>query len=32
MQSDGIYFQPVDDNAFPVNAEQVILSTGMGGG
>jgi hypothetical protein len=32
VQSDGTYFQPVDDDAFPVNAEEVILSTGMGGG
>jgi hypothetical protein len=32
VQSDGTHFQPVDDDAFPVEAEQVILSTGMGGG
>ena len=32
VQSDGTFFQPVDDGAFPVDAEQVILSTGMGGG
>jgi hypothetical protein len=32
VQSDGTFFAPVDDDAFPVDAEQVILSTGMGGG
>jgi hypothetical protein len=32
VQSDGTYFEPVNDDVFPVNAEQVILSTGMGGG
>jgi hypothetical protein len=32
VQSDGTYFETIEDDAFPVNAEQVILSTGMGGG
>jgi hypothetical protein len=32
VQSDGTFFEPVDDDAFPVDAEQVILTTGMGGG
>lgn len=32
VQSDGTFFQSVDDDHFPVDAEQVILSTGMGGG
>jgi hypothetical protein len=31
VQSDGTYYQPVRDE-FPVDAEQVILTTGMGGG
>jgi hypothetical protein len=32
VQSDGTFFAPVPGDAFPVDAEQVILSTGMGGG
>lgn len=32
VQSDGTHFQPIEDDVFPVDAEQVILSTGMGGG
>jgi hypothetical protein len=32
VQSDGTYFEPVVDDAFPADAEQVIVSTGMGGG
>jgi hypothetical protein len=32
VQSDGTYFAPVEGDAFPVEAEQVIVSTGMGGG
>jgi hypothetical protein len=32
VQSDGTYFEPIEDDVFPVDAEQVILSTGMGGG
>ena len=32
VQSDGTFFEPVPGDAFPVDAEQVILSTGMGGG
>jgi hypothetical protein len=31
VQSDGTYYKPVTDE-FPVGAEQVILTTGMGGG
>ena len=32
VQSDGAFFAPVEGDAFPVDAEQVVLSTGMGGG
>ncbi|MGI8505768.1 MAG: hypothetical protein ACR2MK_03010 [Solirubrobacteraceae bacterium] len=32
VQSDGTYYEPVSGDTFPVDAEQVILSTGMGGG
>jgi hypothetical protein len=32
VQSDGTYFEPVVDDVFPVDAEQVILTTAMGGG
>ncbi len=32
VQSDGTFFEPVVSDVFPVDAEQVILSTGMGGG
>jgi hypothetical protein len=32
VQSDGTFFEPVPGDAFPVDAKQVILSTGMGGG
>jgi hypothetical protein len=32
VQSDGTFFEPVVGDAFPVDAKQVILSTGMGGG
>jgi hypothetical protein len=32
VQSDGTFFEPVTGDEFPVDAEQVILSTGMGGG
>lgn len=32
VQSDGTYFEPIEGDVFPVEAEQVILSTGMGGG
>jgi hypothetical protein len=31
VQSDGTYYEPVRDE-FPVDAEQVIMTTGMGGG
>lgn len=32
VQSDGTFFQPLVGDEFPVNAQQVVLSTGMGGG
>jgi hypothetical protein len=32
VQSDGTHFQPIEGEAFPVDAAQVIVSTGMGGG
>ena len=32
VSSDGTFFAPVDDAAFPVDAAEVVLSTGMGGG
>jgi hypothetical protein len=32
VRSDGTFFAPVDDDAFPVDAEQVVLTTGLGGG
>jgi hypothetical protein len=32
VRSDGTFFAPVEGDAFPVDAEQVVLSTGMGGG
>jgi len=32
VQSDGVYYEPISDDVFPLDAEQVILSTGMGGG
>jgi hypothetical protein len=32
VQSDGTFFEPIEEDVFPVDAEQVILSTGMGGG
>jgi hypothetical protein len=32
VQSEGTFFEPVSGDDFPVDAEQVILSTGMGGG
>jgi hypothetical protein len=32
VQSDGTRFQPIEGDAFPVDAAQVIVSTGMGGG
>ena len=32
VQSDGTFFAPVQGDAFPAQAEQVIVTTGMGGG
>jgi hypothetical protein len=32
VRSDGTFFAPVEGDDFPVGAEEVVLSTGMGGG
>ncbi len=32
VQSDGVYYQPIHGDRLPLDAEQVILSTAMGGG
>ena len=32
VQSDGVYYQPISGDRLPVDAEQVILTTAMGGG
>jgi hypothetical protein len=32
VRSDGTFFAPVEGDAFPVEAAEVVLSTGMGGG
>ena len=32
VSSDGTYFSPVDGDAFPADAAEVVLTTGMGGG
>lgn len=32
VQSDGTYYEPLTGDALPVDAEQVILTTGLGGG
>lgn len=32
VQSDGVYYEPIDGDRLPLDAEQVILSTAMGGG
>ena len=32
VQSDGVYYEPLTGDQLPVDAEQVILSTAMGGG
>ncbi|HEY7926823.1 MAG TPA: hypothetical protein VIG86_05300 [Candidatus Dormibacteraeota bacterium] len=32
VRSDGTFFAPVEGDAFPVDAAEVVLSTGMGGG
>lgn len=30
--SDGTFFSPVQGDAFPIDAAEVVLSTGLGGG
>ncbi|MFL5864286.1 MAG: hypothetical protein ACJ780_26540 [Solirubrobacteraceae bacterium] len=32
VRSDGTFFAPVEGEAFPADAAEVVLSTGMGGG
>jgi hypothetical protein len=32
VRSDGTFFAPVDGDEFPIDAAEVVLSTGMGGG
>jgi hypothetical protein len=32
VRSDGTFFAPVQGDAFPVDAAEVVLSTGLGGG
>jgi hypothetical protein len=32
VQSDGVYYQPLTGDELPLDAEQVIVSTAMGGG
>ena len=32
VQSDGVYYEPLTGDELPVDAEQVILTTAMGGG
>lgn len=32
VRSDGTFFAPVEDDGFPVDAAEVVLSTGLGGG
>ncbi len=32
VRSDGTFFSPVEDDDFPVDAVEVVLSTGLGGG
>ncbi|HWE09969.1 MAG TPA: hypothetical protein VG325_11475 [Solirubrobacteraceae bacterium] len=32
VQSDGTHYAPVSGDGFPVDADEVILTTGMGGG
>lgn len=32
VRSDGVHYQPIDGDELPVEAEQVIVSTAMGGG
>ena len=32
VQSDGVHYEPLTGDELPVDAEQVIVSTAMGGG
>ncbi|MBV9004830.1 MAG: hypothetical protein JOZ98_16060 [Solirubrobacterales bacterium] len=32
VQSDGVYYEPIVGDRLPLNAEEVILTTAMGGG
>ena len=32
VRSDGTFFAPVEGEAFPADAAEVVLTTGMGGG
>jgi hypothetical protein len=32
VQSDGVHYEPISGDRLPLDAEQVILSTAMGGG
>jgi hypothetical protein len=32
VRSDGTFFAPVEGDVFPVDAAEVVLSTGLGGG
>ena len=32
VQSDGTFYSPVEGDSFPVDAVEVVLSTGLGGG
>lgn len=32
VRSDGVYYEPVAGDGLPLDAEQVILTTAMGGG
>jgi hypothetical protein len=32
VRSDGVHYEPISGDRLPVDAEQVILSTAMGGG
>jgi len=32
VQSDGTFFTPIEGDTFPVDAAEVVLSTGLGGG
>jgi hypothetical protein len=32
VRSDGTFFAPVEGDVFPIDAAEVVLSTGLGGG